>query len=90
MEEKMVTLTINVNKVSPRAKEVLLGNSYGNFIIDYADNNLVTYVGTEEVELFSFVPYFQMDNRYNRTEINFDENSGNIIIKIHKTRIPNE
>jgi hypothetical protein len=86
----MVTLTINIDKVSPRAKEVLLSNSYGTFIIDYATNNLVTYDGHEEVEIFSFVPYFQMDNRYNRTEINFDENSGNIIVKIHKTRSPNE
>jgi hypothetical protein len=86
----MVTLTINIDKVSPRAKEVLLSNSYGTFIIDYATNNLVTYDGHEEVEIFSFTPYFQMDNRFNRTEIYFDGYAGNIVVKIHKTRSPNE
>ena len=86
----MVTLTINIDKIAPRAKDILLAGDYSSFIIDYADNNLITYNGNEEVELFSFTPYFQMDNRYNRTEINFDENSGNIIIKIHKTRMVNE
>ena len=86
----MVTLTINIDKVSPRAKEVLLSNSYGTFIIDYAANNLVIYDGHEEVEIFSFTPYFQMDNRFNRYDVVYDEQSGNIIIKIHKTRNPNE
>jgi hypothetical protein len=86
----MVTLTINIDKIAQRAKDILLAGDYSSFIIDYADNNLVTYNGNEEVELFSFTPYFQMDNRYNRTEINFDEKSGNIIIKIHKTRMINE
>ena len=86
----MVTLTISIDKVSPRAKEVLLSNSFGNFIIDYATNNLVTYDRQGEVELFSFTPYFQMDNRFNRTEIYFDGYAGNIVVKIHKTRSPNE
>jgi hypothetical protein len=86
----MVTLTINIDKVSPRAREVLLSNSFGTFIIDYAANNLVIYDGHEEVEIFSFTPYFQMDNRFNRYDVVYDEQSGNIIIKIHKTRNPNE
>jgi hypothetical protein len=90
MEEVMVTLTFNIDKVSPQAREVLLGNTYGTFIIDYATNNLVTYDGKEEVEIFSFTPYCQMDNRYNRYEVVYDELSGNIIIKLHQTRMINE
>jgi hypothetical protein len=88
--EVMVTLTINIDKVSHRAREVLLAKTHGNFIIDYAYNNLIVYEGIEEVEIFSFTPYFQMDNRYNRSEIYFDEISGNIVIKLHNTRMANE
>jgi hypothetical protein len=82
----MLTININLDSLNIDGANFLLTNPDAILMIDYATNNLFTYRQNEELELFSFNDYFQMDNRYNKPFIYFDQDNKNISITLFSAR----
>lgn len=81
-----MTLSIHIptTSLSENVQSIITNNPNINMIIDYADNNIVSYVLDKEVVMFNFMDYFAMDNRFSSYDIRTD--SSGIYITVQSTR----
>jgi hypothetical protein len=61
---------LGLEDLTPEVKGLYLENKLtGGMSIDYALNQLLSYVGEEEIVIFDFTPICKLDNRYTGYQI---------------------
>jgi DNA-binding Lrp family transcriptional regulator len=79
-----IDITIPLSSLTDDIRKLLADGVIKHMVIDYADNTIVGYTLTDEVEVFQFGNYLMMDNRYNKYDISYAPEGINL--KIISTR----
>ena len=79
-----IDITIPLSSLTDDIRKLLADGVIKHMVIDYADNTIVGYTLTDEIELFHFWDYFMMDNRHNKYDISYTPDG--IKLKIISTR----